>query len=93
MLKLHEASKGMQGELSMIVILVLVFGVAMFALGFTLGFGEKAESGQKTQGMKKMSDLSDDELFALQMAVFNEISKRGAEMLEVFEEFEGDKKK
>lgn len=37
---------------------------------------------------KRLEDLTDDELFVLQMSVFDEISRRGAEMIEPFEELE-----
>ena len=58
----------------------------MFVLGYMLcdiTSGNKA----KTKKKKRLEELSDKELFALHMAVFNEISRRGAALIEPFEEF------
>ena len=77
----------------LLVILVMVCSLlGGLIIGGAIGVYEH-NNKPRNAARKKMSDLSDDELFALQMAVFNEISKRGAAMLDVFEEFEGDKKK
>lgn len=45
--------------------------------------------GDQAPKKKRLEDLTDDELFVLQMSVFDEISRRGAEMMEPFEELKG----
>jgi hypothetical protein len=39
---------------------------------------------------KTLEELSDNELFMLQCKVFEEISNRGAKLIEPFEEFGGE---
>ena len=59
-------------------------------VGFSIGciFCEvTARNKPKTKKKKRLEELSDKELFALHMAVFNEISRRGAALIEPFEEF------
>ena len=66
----------------MLVKILLV--VISFVLGFLICYG----SIEKPKG-KKIEEISDMELFMLQCKIFDEISKRGAKLIEPFEEFGG----
>ena len=63
----------------------------MFVLGYMF-CDLRNESRAQENKPKKLEEVSDRELFALQMAVFDEISRRGAAMIEPFEEFKEEKK-
>ena len=67
------------------------FAIALACVvGFAIGFilcDTTAEKPSKTHKVKTLEELSDRELFAVHVAVFNEIARRGAEMVEPFEEF------
>lgn len=64
----------------------------MFVVG--VGFGMAvSENRSRMPKAKRLEEFTDDELFSLYLAVINETSKRGAAMMDVFEELEGDEKK
>jgi hypothetical protein len=67
----------------MLVKILLV--VISFVLGFLVCYGAQ----EKPKG-KKLEEISDRELFMLQCKVFDEISNRGAKLIEPFEEFGGE---
>lgn len=63
--------------------------VVGFAGGFilcdvTAGNSPKTKKAKKA---KNLEELTDRELFSAHVAIFNEISRRGAELMEPFEEF------
>lgn len=60
--------------------------VVGFAGGFIL-CDVSAGNKPKTKGAKRLEELTDRELFSVHMAIFNEISRRGAALVEPFEEF------
>lgn len=60
--------------------------VVGFAGGFIL-CDVTAENKPKTKDAKKLEELTDKELFLAHVAIFNEISRRGAALIEPFEEF------
>lgn len=62
----------------------ILLAVISFVLGFLVCYGAQ----EKPKG-KKLEEISDRELFMLQCKVFDEISKRGAKLIEPFEEFGG----
>ena len=65
---------------------IMLIGAAAFGIGVLIGAETSANEPKPKKG-KSLEELSDKELFAVQMAVFNEISRRGAALIEPFEEF------
>ena len=71
-------------------IVLVVMGLSL-VLGIIIGAvvgGYDTENKPKTKKVKSLEQLADKELFALQMAVFNEIARRGAEMIKPFDDLE-----
>ena len=59
-------------------------------VGFSIGciFCEvTARNKPKTKKAKNLEELTDRELFSAHVAIFNEISRRGAALIEPFAEF------
>lgn len=65
---------------------IMLIGAVAFLIGVLFG-AETSANKPKPKKEKSLKELSDKELFAVQMAVFNEISRRGAALIEPFEEF------
>ena len=70
----------------MIGFCVFLACVVGFAGGFIL-CDVAARNKPKTKKAKTLEELTDRELFSAHVAIFNEISRRGAALMEPFEEF------
>lgn len=68
--------------------MIVLYWVFALFLMFGLGYSLCAIRIGKPKG-KKLEEISDRELLMLQFKVFDEISKRGAKLIEPFEEFGG----
>lgn len=67
---------------------MVVYLVVSFLLMFCLGYIFSSIRMEKPKG-KTLEELSDNELFMLQCKIFDEISRRGAELIDPFVEFGG----
>jgi hypothetical protein len=64
---------------------IIVLSAAMFGIGVLFG-SETSVNKPKTRKVKSLEEFTDKELFSLHVAVFNEISRRGAALIDPFEE-------
>lgn len=67
-------------------ILLGVLCAALFGVGALFG-AEASANRPKTRKVKSLEELTDRELFMLDVAVSNEVVRRGAALIEPFEEF------
>lgn len=64
---------------------IIVLCAAMFGIGVLFG-NETSANRPKTRKVKSLEELTDKELLALHMSSLNEIARRGAALIEPFEE-------
>lgn len=76
----------MMDKAFLVACMLAVLSGVMFYLGY-LTCDINAKNKPKKRKAKPLEELADKELFALHVAIFNEISRRGAALIEPFEEF------